>query len=98
MKAAVTDSILTNVRKNCYTFIQNGNEVLPRFFDRNRQKADDFCAWHGSISLFCYRKYQLLVRRFHFDYAGNESDSRSVCYLILWKNQTRETGRKEENI
>lgn len=27
----VTDFALTNVRKNCYTFIQNGNEVLPRF-------------------------------------------------------------------
>lgn len=28
---AVTDFGLTNMRKNCYTFIQNGNEVLPRF-------------------------------------------------------------------
>ncbi len=27
----VTDFVLTNVLKNCYTFIQNGNEVLPRF-------------------------------------------------------------------
>lgn len=28
---SVTDCVLTNVRKNCYTFPQNGNEVLPRF-------------------------------------------------------------------
>lgn len=52
MEEAVTDFVLTNVLKNCYTFIQNGNEVLPRFFDRNRQKADDFCAWHGGYQPF----------------------------------------------
>ena len=78
---AVTDFGLTNVRKNCYTFNQNGNEVLPRFFDRNRQKADDFCAKHGVISLF---------------YANNEQNSRSAFHMILWENKLEKQGGKKK--
>ena len=92
----VTDFALTNVRKNCYTFIQNGNEVLPRFLIETAKRLMTSVHGTGVSAFFCYRNYQLLVRRFNFDYAGNESDSRSVFYLIQGRNKSEEHGGKRK--
>lgn len=55
----VTDFALTNVRKNCYTFIQNGNEVLPRFLIETAKRL--MTSVHGTgVSAFLLKELSVI--------------------------------------
>lgn len=55
----VTDFALTNVRKNCYTFIQNGNEVLPRFLIETAKRL--MTSVHGTgVSAFLLQELSVI--------------------------------------
>jgi len=61
----VTDFALTNVRKNCYTFIQNGNEVLPRFLIETAKRL--MTSVHGTgVSAFLLQELSVISSAVQF--------------------------------